>query len=145
MRTSVRMVPVAFVVAAAACFAYRPVAAPPAPGAHVRIVLRSASTVETVPDAGNGAPRSYPDVVEVHGTVRGVGDTLAIRLGELRTATGSVPGVSARIALVPAAAIGEQRERRFQTGRTLLLAGGLALLVETIAIAMEVSVVTGYN
>ncbi len=143
MRASVRTVLVALVLVAAACFTYRPAAAPPAPGAHVRIVLRPGAAVETVPDGGDGARRSYPDVVEVHGTVRSAGDTLAIRLGELSTATGAVPGESGRIALVPADAVAAHRERKLQLGRTLLLVGGLALLIETIAIALVVSIPPG--
>ena len=49
------------------------------------------------------ARQSYPNVMEVHGTVRTGGDTLSIRLGDLRTGNGSVPDVSGRIALLPAA------------------------------------------
>ncbi len=145
MRLSLRAALFAAILVTGACFAYRPVAPAPTPGGEERIVLRTAVAVATVVDGGDGARRSYPDVMEVRGTVRGVGDTLAIRLGELRTAAGPVPGVSGRIALLPATSIAEIRERRVQVGRTLLAVGGVALLIAAFVTAMQVSVMTSYH
>ncbi len=145
MRVPVRTALVAAVLVTVGCYTYRPVARQGAPGAEVRIVLRSAAVVVTVGEGGDGTRRSYPDVVEVRGTIRTGGDTLSIRLGDLRTAAGSVPDVSGPIALLPAAEIGEIRERRLQGGRTLLAVGGLALIIATIVTAMQVSVATGWQ
>ena len=118
------------VLATSACFAYRPVATAPRPGARVRIVLASATDVTTIAPAG--VRRSQPGVLEVSGTIQAAAaDTVAVRLSELRTADGAVPGVAEQIGLLPTAQIARIEQRQFQAGKTALVGVGVA----TIALA----------
>ncbi|HEX9563333.1 MAG TPA: hypothetical protein VF981_05150 [Gemmatimonadaceae bacterium] len=114
----------------AACYAYRPVATAPSPGSTVRIVLASATAVTTI--ESSGTRRLHPDVLEASGTVQAAAaDTMAVRLGALRTATGAIPQLSGQIALLPTNRVARIEVRRFQAGTTAL--AGVALA--TIAVA----------
>lgn len=116
-------------LASAACYAYRPVALAPAPRARVRIVFTSAIIVTTLlagPDTTRG---TYPGVLEASGTIEaGARDTVALRLGELRTAVGALPNVAGQVALIPTAQIARIEERRFQAGTTALAGLGLSTI-----------------
>lgn len=115
-------------MATTGCFAYRPTPLAPAPGAKVRIVLKSPMTIATAADTALRSRRSYERVCEATGTVTAVaGDTIALRLGELRTPAGSIPGVTRQVALLPTASITSIQERRFEAGQTFLAGLGLSV------------------
>ena len=116
-------------LAAAGCYAYRPVAVAPVSGTRVRIVLVSAGTVIAMAPGRDDTRRTIPGVLEVAGTMEAAaGDTVALRLGELRTAAGDVPEMADLVALVPTSWIARIEERRFQAGTTLLAGTSLALV-----------------
>jgi hypothetical protein len=114
-------------LAVGGCFAYRPVALSPAPGANVRVIFSGTAEVITVGQAPDTARRVQPGVLEASGTIQAAGaDTIALRLGELRTSAGPVAGVSGRVALLPVAQVARIEERKFQPVTTILTAGGVA-------------------
>jgi hypothetical protein len=117
-----------------ACFAYRPVTLAPQPGAQVRVIFTTAIPVTTY-TGGRGAVRQvHPDVLEASGAIQAAaGDTIALRLGELRTAGGAVPGVSDQVALLPT---GRIEQRRFQAGTSVLVGVGALTLVTTILVVL---------
>ena len=131
MRTPVLLATlVGISIAAAACYAYRPVPVAPATGSRVRIVLTSAMSVSAMVPGREDTRRAIPGVLEATGRIEAAaGDTVALRLGELRTADGAVPGIADEVALVPTAQIARIEERRFQAGTTLLAGAGLSLVV----------------
>lgn len=137
MRVAVRSALLGALGAAAACYAYRSVPVAPAPGSRVRIVLISATTVATFGPGLEDRRRSYPGVLEAGGTLQAAaGDSVAVRLGELRTATGAVADVSGQVALVPTARIARIEQRRFQAGTTLLVGAGASLLALTVYVVI---------
>ena len=114
---------------AGACFAYRPVPVAPVAGTRVRIVLTSASDVTTMVPGRAETRRTVAGVLEATGRIEAAaGDTVALRLGELRTAGGAVTDVAEQVALLPSAAIARIEERRFQAWTTLLAGTGFAVL-----------------
>jgi len=124
---------------ACACYAYRPVALAPVPGSRVRIVLASAMAVTTLHLGPDSTRRTYPGVLEAGGTIQAAAsDTVALSLGELRTAAGSLPDMSGQVALLPVAQIARIEERRFQAGTTILAGVG----VSTLALAVYVILIT---
>jgi hypothetical protein len=120
-----------------ACFAYRPVALAPQPGAQVRVIFTTAIPVTTYA-GGQGAVRQvHPDVLEASGAIQAAaGDTIALRLGELRTAGGAVPGVSGQVALLPTARISRIEQRRFQAGTSVLVGVGALTVATTILVVL---------
>jgi hypothetical protein len=127
----------------AGCFAYRPAPLSPAPGARVRIVLASAVEIATTQSGADSARRSHPGVLEASGTVQAAAaDTIALRLGELRTAQGAVPGVAGRVALVPTGQIAKIEEWRFQAGTTALVGFGAATLALTTFLVVVIVAMT---
>ena len=126
-----------------ACFAYRPASLAPAPGARVRVVLTSAVEVATAPAGADSAGRTYAGVLEASGTVQAAAsDTIALRLGELRTVAGAVPGVEGRVALVPTGRIAKIEEWRFQPGTTALVGVGAATLALTTFLVVVIVAIT---
>ena len=117
------------VVIVTGCYAYRPVRLAPPPESRVRIVFTSAMTVTTMTLAPDSARHSYPGVLEASGVTQGAAaDTLALRLGELRTAAGPVEGVAGQVALLPTDRIARIEQRRFQAGTTALTGMGVAMI-----------------
>jgi hypothetical protein len=145
IRSTLRGIALTLVVLAnAGCYGYRPVETAPAPGSRVRIVLTNATDVQSI--APPGSPLTHPGVLEVSGTiVASSTDTVAVRLGELRTATGSFPGVGGRTALLPVARIGRVEARRFQAANTALAGVGVATIaVGAFLIVLIVTLTTGF-
>lgn len=129
-------------IAAGACYAYRPVPVAPATGTRVRIVLTSAMSVTAMAPGREDTRRAIPGVLEATGRIEAVAaDTVALRLGELRTAAGAVPDVADQVAFVPTARIARIEERRFQAGTTLLAGAGLSLIVFSTFIVLLIIVV----
>jgi hypothetical protein len=138
MRSRVQAVLLVSCLMTVACFASKPVSTVPTPGATVRIVFKSAIDVTTVRPGVSDSRQSHGDVLEASGRVQAAaGDTIALRLGELRTASGAVSGVAGRVALLPTASVARIEERQFQAGRTALT--GFA--VATVALATFLVVV----
>ena len=130
---------------AGGCYAYRQVAVVPAPESRVRVVFDRSIDVTTVPAVSDSARTTYPGVLEASGTiVAATRDTVALRLGELRTVAGKVPGVTGQTALVPAERIVRVDERKFQAGTTFLGGLGLSLLaVGAFVVVITVALVRG--
>ncbi len=129
-----------------ACYAYRPVALAPTPGSRVRIVFTSAIVVTTLQLGPDSTRRTHPGVLEASGTIQAAAsDTVALHLGDLRTAAGSVPDVVGQIALLPTAQIARIEERRFQAGTTILAGAGLSTLaLATYIILLIVALTKGF-
>ncbi len=127
------------VLAGTGCFAYRPASLTPAPGARVRIVLREPQTVTAAAEAAGGTVRTWDRVLEARGTITAVsGDTIALRLGQLRTPAGTAPRSAGTVVLLPTGGIAGIQARRFEAGRTLLAGLGLSFLALT---ALEVALI----
>jgi hypothetical protein len=109
----------------------------------VRIVFTSAIIVTTVlpgPDSTRGA---HPGVLEASGTIEAAAsDTVALRLGELRTAVGALPNVVGQVALLPTAQIARIEERRFQAGTTALAGLGLSTIALGAYIIILIAAIT---
>ena len=131
------------VITTAACFAYRPTALAPEPGSRVRVVFTTAIAVTTYTGAQENAQRVYPGVLEASGAIQAAaGDTVALRLGELRTAAGPVPNVSEQIALLPTGQIARIEQRRFRAGNTILLGVGVSILAFTTYVVLLIVAIT---
>ena len=129
MRVATRGVLLGALISASACYAYRTVAVAPAAGSRVRIVLASETTVATSEPGRDDVRRSHDGVLEAGGRILAAsGDTIAVRLGELRTADGAVPDLTDHVALLPTSRIARIEQRRFQAGTTLLTGVGLSTL-----------------
>ena len=143
MRVIARVAFLGVWLTATACYAYRPVALAPTPGSRVRIVFTSAIIVTTLrrdPDTTRG---TYPGVLEASGTIEAAaGDTVALQLGELRTAGGSLPNVGGQVALVPTAQIARIEERRFQAGTTILAGVGVSVLALAAYVVLVIVAIT---
>lgn len=127
----------------AGCYAYRPAGPAPAPESRVRVVLTSVTTVTTIASGRDSSRHSYAGVMEASGITESVaGDTLALRLGELRTATGPVPDVAGQVALLPADRIARIEQRRFQAGTTALAGVGLAALALATFVVVVIATLT---
>jgi hypothetical protein len=133
----------AVVITTGACFAYRRAALVPEPGSHVRVVLTTAIAVTTHVPGPKNAHRVYPGVLEASGAIEAAaGDTVALRLGELRTAGGPVPDVSGQVAMLPTAHIARIEQRRFQAGTTILAGVGLFALAATTYVILLIVAIT---
>lgn len=134
------------ILVASACYAYRPAPLTPAPGSRVRIVLRTATSITTRATAPDSASHTYPGVLEASGTiVAAASDTLALRLDELRTATGAVADAAGQIALLPTGQIARITERRFQAGTTALTGVAVSTLaVGAFIVLIIVALTQGY-
>jgi hypothetical protein len=85
----------------------------------------------------------HSGVLEAIGTIEAAArDTIALRLGELRTATGSLPDVAGRVALLPTAQIAQIEERRFQAGTTALTGVSLSALALTVYLVLVIAAIT---
>ncbi len=130
-------------IGSAECYAYRPASLAPLSGATVRIVLRSPMTITTAAPDTERAHRHYDQVLEASGRIAAVAaDTIALRLGELRTPAGSVPGVAREVALVPTAGIATIEERHFQLGRTVAVGVGVSALALTTLLVVLIVALT---
>ena len=145
MRRTPRMFLTA-VIATGACFAYRRTALAPEPGSRVRIVFTTAVGVMTRAGGREETDRVYPDVLEASGAIQAAaGDTIALRLGELRTAVGPIPNLSDQIAMLPTAQIARIEQRRFQAGTTILAGvGAFALAATAYVIVLIVAMMRGF-
>jgi hypothetical protein len=122
-----RPVLVGALICIGACYAYRPAALTPAPGARVRIVFTTATAVTTI--AADSSRHTYPGVLEASGIISAAAsDTVALRVDALRTATGALPAAAGQIALLPTIQIARITERRFQAGTTALTGLGVSTL-----------------
>lgn len=122
---------------AAGCYGYRPVNLVPSPGASVRLVLVGATRIAVQPAASESVRARYDQVLEVSGTVEATSrDTVAIRLGELRTAAGPIAGSAHGVALVPLDRVSRVTERHLQAGRTLVGGAGVLLLATTVLVVV---------
>jgi hypothetical protein len=145
MRVTVRAAFLGAWLTSSACYAYRPVALAPPPGSRVRIVFASSIAVTTLQSAPDSTGGTYPGVLEASGTIQAAaGDTVALHLGELRTASGSLLNVSGQVALLPTAQIARIEQRRFQAGTTILAGLGLSFLaLSTFIILIMVALTKG--
>ena len=145
MRRAPRML-LAVVIATGACFAYRRTALTPEPGSRVRIVFTTAMAVTTLAGGREKTDRVYPDVLEASGAIQAAaGDTIALRLGELRTAAGPIPNLADQIAMLPTARVARIERRRFQAGTTLLAGvGAFALAATAYVIVIIVAMMRGF-
>jgi hypothetical protein len=109
----------------------------------VRIVFASSITITTLLPGADGTRRPHPGVLEASGTIQAAaGDTVALRLGELRIATGSLPDVAGHVALLPTARIARIEEQRFQAGTTILAGVGVAVLALTAYVVLLTAALT---
>lgn len=132
MRLTLRATLLGAWLTTSACYAYRPIAQAPIPGSRVRIVFTSSTVITTLQLGADSLRPTHPGVLEASGTIQAAAnDTVALRLGELRTAAGSLPNVSGQIALLPTAQIARIEERRFQAGATILAGVGVSALALT--------------
>jgi hypothetical protein len=130
-------------LASGACYSYKPVSVAPSPGSRVRIVFSGAIDVATFQPGRDSTRRTQPGVLEAGGTIQAAAaDTVALNLGELRTAAGPLPGMSGQVALLPAARIARIEERRFQALSTALTGVGLAALALTAFLTIVIVAMT---
>ena len=130
-------------IAAGACYAYRPTGLAPEPGSQVRVVFTTAMTVTTHPLDGAVPELEYPGVLEADGFVAAAAsDTLALRLGHLRTAAGPLPQGSGQVAMLPTARIARVEQRRFQAGATMFTGIGLLALATTAFLVVTIAAIT---
>lgn len=146
MRMTVQAALVATWLTASACYAYRPVQLAPTSGAHVRIVFTTPIVVATFQLGPDSTRHTHPGVLEASGTIQAVAsDTVALHLGQLRTAAGAAPGVSGQVALLPTTKIARIEERRFQAGTTALAGlGAAALALTVLVIRLTVAITKGF-
>lgn len=143
MRVTVRAALLGTWLTTGACYAYRPVALAPAPGSSVRIVFTSAIEVTTLKPGPDSTRRTVTGVLEASGTIQAAAsDTIALRLGELRTAVGPVSGVFDQVAMLPTAQIARLEERRFQAGTTALAGAGALTLAAAAFIVVIIAAIT---
>jgi hypothetical protein len=131
----------------AACYAYRLTSSfTPEPGSRVRIVFTSSIVITTWQPGPDSTRRTHPGVLEASGTIQAAaGDTIALRLGELRTAAGVVSSDSNQVAMLPTAQIARIEERRFQAGTTALAgAGALALAASAFIVVIIAAITRGF-
>jgi hypothetical protein len=133
-------------VLAGACFVYRPVTLAPEPGSQVRVIFITALSVITYAGSQGSVRRVHPGVLEASGAIQAVaGDTIALRLGELRTAAGAIPNISDQVALLPSARIGHIEQRRFQAATSLLVSlGALPVATTTLVVLLIADVVHAF-
>lgn len=123
------------VVAAVGCYTRRPTSLSPAPQARVRIVLATPTALIVLAPGDSSSRREVAGVLEASGSVlAAAGDTISVRLGELRTIDGAVPNLASCVALVPVHSIASVSERRLDMGRTVLAGAGVLVLASTVAV-----------
>jgi hypothetical protein len=85
-------------------------------------------------------------VLEASGAIQAAAsDTVALRLGELRTAAGPVPNVTDLVVMLPTARIARIEQRRFQAGTTILAGVGVfTLAAATYVIILIVAITHGF-
>jgi hypothetical protein len=126
-----------------ACYAYRPAELTPEPGSRVRVVFTTAIAVTTYAGGRDTAQQVYPGVLEASGAIQAAAsDTIALRLGELRTAAGPVPNVSDQVAMLPTAQVAHIEQRRFQAGATVLVGVGVLAVAATTYIVVIIAAIT---
>jgi hypothetical protein len=109
----------------------------------VRIVFTSAIVVNTLRRGPDSTRRTHPGVLEASGTIEAAAsDTVALQLGELRTAVGSLPNVVGQVALLPIAQIARIEERRFQAGTTILAGVGVSALALAAYVILLIAAIT---
>ena len=124
---------------AAACYRYQPASLSPPTGRAVRLVLRTPTAVLVA--TSETERREVASVLEASGTTVAVAaDTISLRLGELRTISGTVAEVESRIALIPVTSIATVNEKRLDTSRTLLTGAALLLVGAGVAVIVLVSI-----
>lgn len=138
-RRRLRGVPLLALVLVAGCYSYRTAGGTPRPDARVRILLTAESVIPL--QAAGATPDMQDGVLEASGrVVAASGDTIVLRLGELRGARGAFPGLEDRTALIPASRVARITERRFDAGRTALGGAGLSLLATATLIVLLIAV-----
>lgn len=109
----------------------------------MRIVFTTSIVATTLQPGPDSTRRTHPGVLEASGTIQAAAsDTIALQLGELRTATGSLPNLSGHIALLPTAQISRIEERRFQAGTTALAGVGVSALALTALVILLIVDIT---
>lgn len=140
------IIPAAFVGALltnGACYRYRPLVLPPAPGAQVRMVFRAPLEVTTLQLGPDTTRQTHPGVFEASGRIKAATtDTIALLLGELRTSAGPLAAVAGQVALLPTSQIARIEERRFQAGTTLLAGAGAATIALTVYVFILIVTIT---
>jgi hypothetical protein len=143
MRAFISPALLAAVLTSGACYRYRPVAPPPAPGARVRVVFRNPLDVATLELGRDTTRRIHPGIFEASGTIEAAtADTVALLLGQLRTRAGPLPSPSGEVALLPTSQIARIEERRFQPGTTLVAGVGAAALALTAYVVIAIVAIT---
>lgn len=124
------------------CYAYRQVPTTPVPTSQVRVVLRTARTLSTVPLPPDTVRRTYGGILEAGGVIQAAaGDSLSLRLGELRSATGPVEAVDGQVVMIATADIERLEERRFQAGGTALAGLGAAAVAMTVFFVVTIAAI----
>lgn len=127
---------------AGGCYAYREVPKSPVPASEVRVVFRTARTLSTVPVPPDTARHIYPGILEASGVIQAAaGDSLALRLGALRTATGPVGDADGAVVMIATADVERFEERRFQAGATALAGLGAAAIAMTAVFVITLSAI----
>lgn len=127
---------------AAGCYAYREVPTTPVPTSAVRVVFKTSQVLTTLPLAPDTIRRTYRGVLEARGEVQaGAGDSLALRLGELLVATGSVGDVDGQVVMIATDQVERFEVRRFQAGTTALAGFGAATLAMTAFLVLTIAAI----
>ena len=127
----------------AGCYAYREVPKTPVPASVVRVVFRTARTLSTVPVPPDTVRRVYAGILEASGVIQAAaGDSLALRLGEVRAATGPVGDADGQVVMIATADVERIEERRFQSGTTALAGIGAAAVALTVFFVVIISAIT---
>lgn len=130
-------------VALAGCYGYRPARVAPEPGTRVRLVFIAATTIRLSPATAEDPPGLYENVLEASGVIEATSrDTIALRLGELRSADGPIAVRAHAVALVPVDRVARVSERHLAAGRTALGGAGMLLLAMTTLIVLLIITVT---
>jgi hypothetical protein len=107
------------------------------------VVFTTAITVTTSAGGRENAHGAYSGVLEASGTIQAAAsDTVALRLGELRTAAGPVPYVSGQVAMLPTAQIAHMEQRRFQAGTSIVAGATVLLIAGTASIVLLIVTLT---
>lgn len=129
-------------LSAAGCYTYREVPRTPIPTSAVRVVFKASQVLTTLPLAPDTIRHTYRGILEASGVVNAAaGDSLALRLGELRVATGSVGDVEGQVVMIATDAVARFEERRFQAGTTALAGVGAAALAMTALLVLTIAAI----
>lgn len=144
MCRTLRCVLLVLLLAGPACYRHLSVGTSPAPGADVRVVLVSSMEIVTVGTAG--ARTTHVGVLEASGRVSAAaGDTLALRLGELRGVTRVIVADQGETALLPVSAIARVEQRRFSAGNTVVAGLGVVTLLTAAALLLIIRALTSWG